>query len=338
MVNKCSVTGCKSLYSKDNTKVRLHRFPLSNPETLPLWIAATGREKDWTPCKSSRLCGNHFENSEYIIGHGKNVLKTTSVPTIDYRVEVMKYQKKKLLNVDNDDELMIKPKVKQEESSDTNVEIVQLDYSDMYNLKYEHQNQGKNDDHGESYYKNEDEKCTNKNLNFSNLETSYDNEHDSSHDDEAVKNEYEDFNYELKNDICNRENQCYMFTSSFKEGVEPIVLTPPEDKPPEESLNIMTIDQATADLNFKKIMALKLKKQRRTKDIYSLYFKTLKKKRFRKQEKYKQHYSNNDEDSFSTFIGAQMKELRPFRKVYLSAKHRIQKVLMQAQLKIAELI
>jgi len=54
-----------------------------------LWIAATGREKEWKPCKSSRLCGNHFENSEYIIGHGKNVLKTTSVPTIEYRVDVM---------------------------------------------------------------------------------------------------------------------------------------------------------------------------------------------------------------------------------------------------------
>jgi len=65
------------------------RFPLSDPETLPLWIAATGREKDWKPCKSSRLCGNHFEKSEYIIGHGKGVLKTKSIPTIEYRTEDM---------------------------------------------------------------------------------------------------------------------------------------------------------------------------------------------------------------------------------------------------------
>jgi len=30
-----------------------------------------------------------------------------------------------------------------------------------------------------------------------------------------------------------------MFTSSFKEGAEPIVLTPPEEKQPEESLNMV---------------------------------------------------------------------------------------------------
>jgi len=58
-----------------------------------MWIAATGREKEWKPCKSSRLCGNHFENSEYIIGHGKNVLKATSVPTIEYRVDTMVHLK-----------------------------------------------------------------------------------------------------------------------------------------------------------------------------------------------------------------------------------------------------
>jgi len=78
-------------------------------------------------------------------------------------------------------------------------------------------------------------------------------------------------------------------------------------------------------------MASKLKKQRRTKDIYSLYFKTLKKKRLRKQEKYK----NDDADTFAAFIGNQMKDLYPNRKVYLSAKHKIQKVLMKAQLKMS---
>lgn len=64
------------------------RFPLINNETLPKWIAATGREKEWKPCKSSRLCGNHFRESEYIIGHGKGVLKSSAVPTIDYRVDI----------------------------------------------------------------------------------------------------------------------------------------------------------------------------------------------------------------------------------------------------------
>jgi len=56
-----------------------------NPETLPVWIAATGKDEDWKPRKSSRLCGNHFVKSDYIIGHGKNILKPNSVPTIEYR-------------------------------------------------------------------------------------------------------------------------------------------------------------------------------------------------------------------------------------------------------------
>ncbi|XP_060836092.1 rho GTPase-activating protein gacZ-like isoform X2 [Rhopalosiphum padi] len=311
MVNKCSVTCCRSLYAKDDVKVRLHRFPLSDPETLPLWIAATGREKDWKPCKSSRLCGNHFEKSEYIIGHGKGVLKTKSIPTIEYRTEDM-------------------------EISDTNVEIVQLDY---YDLNNEHQNKGNNCGNEESYYNNEnvnieDEKYIrkDKHVNFSNSESDYDNR-DNSNCDEALKNEYEDFNYETNNDICNRENQCYMFTSSFKEGAEPIVLTSPDEKPSEVSLS-MNIDQSIADSNFNKIMALKLKKQRRTKDIYSLYFKSLRKKNFQKQQKNLSSF-NNETASFAAFIEAQMKDLRKNKQVYLTTKHKIQKILMKAQLEIA---
>lgn len=79
----------------------------------------------------------------------------------------------------------------------------------MYSSKYEHQNKGENYDYRESYYENE--KCTKKNeyLPVSNLENNYETGDDSSHADHAIKNEYEDFNYELKNDICNRENQWY---------------------------------------------------------------------------------------------------------------------------------
>lgn len=66
----------------------LFRFPLTNEETLPLWVAATGRAKHWKPCKSSRLCGNHFQKSEYIVGHGKGLLKTTAIPTIEYRMVI----------------------------------------------------------------------------------------------------------------------------------------------------------------------------------------------------------------------------------------------------------
>ncbi|XP_027849022.2 uncharacterized protein LOC114128653 [Aphis gossypii] len=341
MVNKCSVTCCKSLYEKDNVKVRLHRFPLSDPEILPAWIAATGREKDWKPCKSSRLCGNHFEKSEYIIGHGKGVLKTKSVPTIEYRAKVMKYNKRKPLNPSNDEEKTnIDSKIESEDISDTNVEIVQLDYDDLNN---EHQNKDKNCENGESYCKNKsdkikDESCTKKNkyLNFSNSENGHENK-DDSNCDEAPKNEYEDFNNEIKNDICNRENQCYMFTSSFKEGVEPIVLTPPDDKSSEGTLSL-NFDKSIADSNFKKIMALRLKKQRRTQDIYSLYFKTLKKRNFLLKHERKRSSFNNDTVSFATFIEAQMKDLRKNKKVYLTTKHKIQKILMKAQLEIENLV
>lgn len=74
-------------------------------------------------------------------------------------------------------------------------------------------------------------------------------------------------------------------------------------------------------------MALKLKRQRRTKDIYSLYFKSLKIKG--------PNFYNDDTASFATFIETQMKELCPYTKLYLTTKHKIQKILMKAQLKIA---
>lgn len=77
-----------------------------------------------------------------------------------------------------------------------------------------------------------------------------------------------------------------------------------------------------------------LKRQKRTKDIYSLYFKSLRKRNEFKQERINIHSSSDDAAAFSVFIEAQMKELRPYRKIYLSTKHKIQKVLMKAQLKI----
>ncbi|XP_026805243.1 THAP domain-containing protein 1-like [Rhopalosiphum maidis] len=86
MVNKCSVVGCKSLYVKKYAK--LHRFPLTNTNILPLWIAITGKESDWKPNKSSRLCCNHFIASDYISEHKKGVLKPTAIPSIEYRVNV----------------------------------------------------------------------------------------------------------------------------------------------------------------------------------------------------------------------------------------------------------
>lgn len=85
-------------------------------------------------------------------------------------------------------------------------------------------------------------------------------------------------------------------------------------------------------------MGLKLKKQRRTKDIYSMYFKTLIKKGTLRQDKSREktiQSFNDDSASFAAFIETQMKELRPYKRLYLSTKHKIQKILMKAQLKIA---
>jgi len=81
-------------------------------------------------------------------------------------------------------------------------------------------------------------------------------------------------------------------------------------------------------------MASKITRQRRTKDIYSLYFKSLKKRSIHKQEKNTNSF-NNETASFGAFIEAQMKELRPYKKIYLTTKHKIQKILMRAQLKIS---
>lgn len=73
-------------------------------------------------------------------------------------------------------------------------------------------------------------------------------------------------------------------------------------------------------------MALKLKREKRTKDVYTLYFKSLKKKQYNNINS-----EFDDTGSFGAFIEAQMKELRPYKKLYLTTKHKIQKLIMNAQ-------
>lgn len=82
-------------------------------------------------------------------------------------------------------------------------------------------------------------------------------------------------------------------------------------------------------------MALKCKKQKctRTKDIYSLYFKSLKKRGMRKTNQVIISI-NEDTGPIGSYVETQMKELQPFRKLYLTTKHKIQKLLMRAQLKV----
>jgi len=63
----------------------LFRFPILRPQNLPMWIAFTGRGNNWKPRNSSRMCCNHFLESDYVIDHKKHVLKITAIPTIEYR-------------------------------------------------------------------------------------------------------------------------------------------------------------------------------------------------------------------------------------------------------------
>jgi len=78
-------------------------------------------------------------------------------------------------------------------------------------------------------------------------------------------------------------------------------------------------------------MELKFKS---TNDIYSLYFQSLIKKNLSKQE----NTANSLDDdmlTFGAFIVTEMNELRPYRKLYLTTKHQIKKLLVKARLKIA---
>jgi len=77
-------------------------------------------------------------------------------------------------------------------------------------------------------------------------------------------------------------------------------------------------------------MELKFKS---TKDIYSVYFQSLTKKNLSKQE----NIANSLDDdmlTFGAFIVMKMNELRPYRKLYLTTKHQIKKLLVKARLKL----
>ncbi|XP_050536695.1 THAP domain-containing protein 1-like [Daktulosphaira vitifoliae] len=339
MVNKCSVTGCKSLYAREN--VKLHRFPLGNAETLPHWIAATKREPEWKPCKSSRLCGNHFQESEYIVGHGKGILKSSAIPTIDYCVTIPRYNKKKNVNYktshkikDMNNPISVESKT---QKNDSTIEIVKVDYNDDYdeelieNYDFDCQNSYLNSYEEENHSYNINEMSSVENI----LQNNTINEKC-----DGIEENYEKYVHinEIKNskdtdDFSERQTQCYVYSNSFKEGIESLILTDECKSIDKEKWN-EDMNQSIADKNFNKI--LRLKKKRRTKDIYSLYFKSLIKKKGHNIEKNMQQFFNDDAAMFGAFIETQMKELYPHKKLYMNTKHKIQKILMKAQLKMTD--
>lgn len=77
-------------------------------------------------------------------------------------------------------------------------------------------------------------------------------------------------------------------------------------------------------------MALELRRQRCTKNIYSLYFRSMINKNVRE----KPMTFNDKTATFGAFIEAQMNKLFPNKNLHLKTKYKIQKLLMKAQLKI----
>ncbi|CAH1106676.1 unnamed protein product [Psylliodes chrysocephalus] len=81
MVIYCVAIGCKN--EQDKRKISFHGFPFKRPEVLNLWIKAVRRE-NWTPYKTSKLCGEHFHPFDYIIKQGctTKLLKPDAVPSV----------------------------------------------------------------------------------------------------------------------------------------------------------------------------------------------------------------------------------------------------------------
>ncbi|XP_067945598.1 THAP domain-containing protein 5-like isoform X2 [Watersipora subatra] len=76
----CSAYGCTNSSIK-RTGVKFHRFPQNNPALLKAWIIAT-KWKNFTPTKYSKICSNHFKDSDYSGIARQSLLLPTAVPSI----------------------------------------------------------------------------------------------------------------------------------------------------------------------------------------------------------------------------------------------------------------
>lgn len=78
-----------------------NRFSFSRPEILQLWVKAIRRE-NWYPSKGSRICSQHFRESDYLFkpGSSRRLLKPDSVPSIFAFPKHLqkKFKKRKILN------------------------------------------------------------------------------------------------------------------------------------------------------------------------------------------------------------------------------------------------
>ncbi|KAG5883930.1 hypothetical protein JTB14_003752 [Gonioctena quinquepunctata] len=81
MVIYCIAFGCKN--EQDYRQISFHGFPFKRPDILELWIKAVRRE-NWAPSRSSKLCGDHFLPTDYMVKPGCSTkrLKPNAVPTV----------------------------------------------------------------------------------------------------------------------------------------------------------------------------------------------------------------------------------------------------------------
>ena len=59
-----------------------YRFPTQNFELLRKWVQFVGKGEEWSPKPQSRLCGEHFEFSAFILSSGKLNLVSDAIPTL----------------------------------------------------------------------------------------------------------------------------------------------------------------------------------------------------------------------------------------------------------------
>lgn len=78
MVGYCSAFGCKTKSLKGGPS--FHKFP-ADKCILQKWLVAIKRE-NFKPTKHSRLCSDHFENTDFIVRFGQKYLEKSAVPSI----------------------------------------------------------------------------------------------------------------------------------------------------------------------------------------------------------------------------------------------------------------
>ena len=74
--------GFDSCYLLIRNALTCHRFPMKNFELLRKWVQFVGKGSEWSPKPQSRLCGEHFEFSAFILSSSKLNLVSDAIPTI----------------------------------------------------------------------------------------------------------------------------------------------------------------------------------------------------------------------------------------------------------------